>query len=113
VLNSGTGDERVDPKPALICQRRSWPPARITQWSGVEQNELPYPLVTSLENRPMRTEFVDRSHTLLIWRIVGTVGDLSDFAKPPSCRLEAFPPLVLRFLAELSIRSQARWGKWP
>ena len=61
----------------------------------------------------MRTEFVDRSHPLLIWRIVGTVGDFSDFTKPPPCRLEAFPPLFLRFLAELSIRSQARWWKWP
>ena len=61
----------------------------------------------------MRTEFIDRSHPFLIWRVIRVVGDFRDFMQPTPRRFEAFAPLLIGFLAELPIRSQARWGKGP
>jgi hypothetical protein len=63
-------------------------------------------LVTSLENRPMGTKLINRSHPFLIGRIIGVVGDFRDFAQSVSRRLDAFSAIFFRLAAESSIGSQ-------
>ena len=46
----------------------------------IKQYKLTHDSVRSLEDRPMRTEFVDRPHPFLVRRIIRAVRDLGDFA---------------------------------
>jgi hypothetical protein len=59
----------------------------------------------------MRPKLINRSHTFLIGRIIGVVGDFRDFAQSVSRRLDAFSAIFFRLVAESSIGSQTwRWN---
>jgi hypothetical protein len=105
--------ERIDPKPALVGQNCPWAPTGMAQRAGIQQNELAHRLVTSLEDRPIRTSFINRSHPFLIRRIIGFIGDFRDFTQTPSGRLQAFRSLFLGLLLKCPVRSQARWREGP
>jgi len=58
----------------------------MPQRAGIEQDEFPHGSVGSLENWPIRAEFVDRAHPFLVCGIIGVVRDFSDFTQSLSRR---------------------------
>src|SRR4051794_36747381 len=69
---------------------------------GIEQDDL-HGSILAFELWSMGAHLVDASHPLFIGRIIGTVGDLLDFAQTASSRFDVLTMLFFRHEFELPI----------